>query len=142
MFTFSPIVHDEVPWRSIRLRYEVAIPSCVLFSSIASLYAFRIISSFKPPSRSSHTDGFLQPMPLTSLAPLTEMINARDSLSFQLFQPYPRGGRAIVLRASSAKECQVWVDEIESARRKCVEAGERAIRRASRKARRNGGGSR
>jgi len=81
------------------------------------------------------------PMPLATLAPLSETINARDSLSFQLFQPYPRGGRAIVLRASSAKECQVWVEEIENARQKCVDAGEKAVRRAAKKARKaqNGG---
>jgi len=75
------------------------------------------------------------PMPLQSLAPLADTLNARDSHSFQLFQPYPRGGRAIVLRASSARECQAWVEEIENTRRKCVDAGERETRRRERKRR-------
>jgi len=77
------------------------------------------------------------PIPLSTLASMNDIVNARDSHSFQLFQPYPRGGRAIVLRAHSAKERQMWVDDIEGARRKCLEADEKATRRAARRAGRN-----
>lgn len=67
------------------------------------------------------------------------LTRAVDSHSFQLFQPYPRGGKAIVLRLSSAKECLGWVEEIEEARQKCIEADEKATRRAARKAKKQNG---
>ncbi|KAJ6454004.1 WD40-repeat-containing domain protein [Mycena vitilis] len=38
---------------------------------------------------------------------------------------YPHGGEAIALRASSVRDCQLWMDGIEAASKKCLEAEKR-----------------
>ncbi|KAJ4490290.1 hypothetical protein J3R30DRAFT_3278216 [Lentinula aciculospora] len=53
----------------------------------------------------------------------------RDDLGFQVALPYPRGGDAIGLRATSARDCQVWIKAIEDASRKCKDAEKRAARK-------------
>ncbi|KAJ3879158.1 hypothetical protein F5051DRAFT_403673 [Lentinula edodes] len=53
----------------------------------------------------------------------------RDDLAFQVALPYPRGGETIGLRATSARDCQVWVKAIEDASRKCKDAEKRAARK-------------
>ena len=45
-----------------------------------------------------------------------------DETSFRVSKAYPRGGDAIVLRASSARECQAWLAEIEAAAQRCRDA--------------------
>ncbi|KAF6758250.1 Dbl homology domain-containing protein [Ephemerocybe angulata] len=52
--------------------------------------------------------------------------------AFQVYQPYPRGGDAISLKALTAKEYKQWVHDLESAIRKCRHAEERAVRRGMR----------
>ena len=49
-----------------------------------------------------------------------------DELSFQLFVAYPRGGDKITLRASSTRERNLWMTEIEMTSLKCKEA-EKAV---------------
>ncbi|KAJ3781815.1 hypothetical protein GGU10DRAFT_365500 [Lentinula aff. detonsa] len=53
----------------------------------------------------------------------------RDDLGFQVALPYPRGGETIGLRATSARDCQVWIQAIEDASRKCKDAEKRAARK-------------
>ncbi|KAJ3827567.1 hypothetical protein F5880DRAFT_1609212 [Lentinula raphanica] len=53
----------------------------------------------------------------------------RDDLGFQVVLPYPRGGEVIGLRATSVKDCQVWIQAIEDASRKCKDAEKRAARK-------------
>ncbi|VDB85180.1 unnamed protein product [Peniophora sp. CBMAI 1063] len=48
--------------------------------------------------------------------------SGRDETSFRVSKAYPRGGDAIVLRASSARECQAWLAEIEAAAQRCRDA--------------------
>ncbi|KAK0492066.1 hypothetical protein EDD18DRAFT_1080080 [Armillaria luteobubalina] len=57
--------------------------------------------------------------------------DGNDDLCFQVTLPYPRGGEAVGLRASSVRECQLWMQAIESASRKCIEAEKKASRRVS-----------
>ncbi|KAK0474009.1 Dbl homology domain-containing protein [Armillaria novae-zelandiae] len=57
--------------------------------------------------------------------------DGNDDFCFQVTLPYPRGGEAVGLRASSVRECQLWMQAIESASRKCIEAEKKASRRVS-----------
>ncbi|KAK0227784.1 hypothetical protein IW262DRAFT_1445704 [Armillaria fumosa] len=57
--------------------------------------------------------------------------DGNDDFCFQVTLPYPRGGEAVGLRASSVRECQLWMQAIESASRKCIEAEKKASRRMS-----------
>ncbi|KAK0185975.1 hypothetical protein F5146DRAFT_163320 [Armillaria mellea] len=57
--------------------------------------------------------------------------DGNDDFCFQVTLPYPRGGEAVGLRASSVRECQLWMQAIESASRKCIEAEKKASRRIS-----------
>ncbi|KAI0085934.1 hypothetical protein BDY19DRAFT_963763 [Irpex rosettiformis] len=53
----------------------------------------------------------------------------RDDLAFQLALAYPRGGDKINLRASSARDCQVWMQAIENASHYARQAEKRAAKR-------------
>ncbi|KAF9481352.1 hypothetical protein BDN70DRAFT_912316 [Pholiota conissans] len=57
----------------------------------------------------------------------------RDETGFQISQNYPRGGDALNLRASSARECQQWVQEIGHATKRARHAEERAARKNGRR---------
>ncbi|KIM28843.1 hypothetical protein M408DRAFT_8613 [Serendipita vermifera MAFF 305830] len=70
------------------------------------------------------------PIPLSS-ANVYEAQGARDDLGFAISTSYPRGGTQIGLRASSPRECQVWIKEIQEAQLKCVDAERRHLRRQS-----------
>ena len=52
-----------------------------------------------------------------------------DDLAFQLALAYPRGGDKINLRATSARDCQVWMEAIEKAGRDARQAEKRAAKR-------------
>ncbi|PIL33059.1 transporter [Ganoderma sinense ZZ0214-1] len=52
----------------------------------------------------------------------------RDDLTFQVAVAYPRGGDTISLRASSARDCQMWMQAIQNASKRCNEAQRRATR--------------
>nr|VWP01440.1 NAD-dependent protein deacylase (EC (Regulatory protein SIR2 homolog) [Ganoderma boninense] len=54
----------------------------------------------------------------------------RDDLTFQVAVAYPRGGDTISLRASSARDCQVWMQAIQAASKRCNDAQRRATRRS------------
>ncbi|KAJ7221504.1 hypothetical protein GGX14DRAFT_492415 [Mycena pura] len=62
-------------------------------------------------------------------AQIKDAPGGRDDTMLQISLPYPRGGDAIVLRASSVRDCQLWMNEIEAASRKCREAEKRALRK-------------
>ncbi|KAH8829709.1 hypothetical protein DL96DRAFT_1669029 [Flagelloscypha sp. PMI_526] len=64
-------------------------------------------------------------IPESPVACLNNFSNA-DETGFQVMLPYPRGGEAIALRATSNKECDSWVHSIEKAAQKCREAETRA----------------
>ncbi|KIK68649.1 hypothetical protein GYMLUDRAFT_36129 [Collybiopsis luxurians FD-317 M1] len=69
-------------------------------------------------------------MPIAlSEAQVKDLPGNRDDLSFQVTLPYPRGGEAIGLRATSARDCQVWMQAIEDASRRCKDAERRAARK-------------
>jgi actin cytoskeleton-regulatory complex protein PAN1 len=57
--------------------------------------------------------------------------NDLDDMAFEISLAYPRGGDKVVLRATSVRDCQVWVRAIASASRKCREAHKRASRKVS-----------
>ncbi|THV00744.1 hypothetical protein K435DRAFT_750939 [Dendrothele bispora CBS 962.96] len=74
-------------------------------------------------------------MPIAlSEAKVKDLPGGRDDLGFQISLPYPRGGEVIGLRATSVRDCQLWIDAIESAIRKCKEAENRAARQALKRA--------
>jgi len=50
-----------------------------------------------------------------------------DDLAFQISTSYPRGGRTINLRGSSARDCQQWMTTIEQARGRYVDAEKKAV---------------
>ncbi|KAF7298359.1 Actin cytoskeleton-regulatory complex protein [Mycena kentingensis (nom. inval.)] len=70
---------------------------------------------------------YRMPIPLNE-AQVKEAPGGRDDTIFQVSLAYPRGGDAIVLRASSVRDCQLWMDAIEAAGRRCKEAEQKAIR--------------
>ncbi|KAJ8093458.1 hypothetical protein PM082_020315 [Marasmius tenuissimus] len=68
-------------------------------------------------------------MPIAlSEAKVRDIPGGRDDLGFQITLPYPRGGESINLRASSVRDCQLWMEAVEKAVRKCKEAEQRARR--------------
>ncbi|KAJ7500362.1 hypothetical protein B0H11DRAFT_1908822 [Mycena galericulata] len=71
---------------------------------------------------------YRMPIPLNE-AQVKDVPGGRDDMAFQISLPYPRGGEAIGLRASSVRDCQLWMNEIEAASRKCLEAEKRAARK-------------
>lgn len=48
-----------------------------------------------------------------------------DDLAFRLILSYPRGGDTIALRATSARDCDLWMKAIEEASKRCREAEKR-----------------
>ncbi|EKM56122.1 uncharacterized protein PHACADRAFT_209619 [Phanerochaete carnosa HHB-10118-sp] len=68
------------------------------------------------------------PIPLSE-AQVKEVPGGRDDLTFQLVLAYPRGGDKINLKATSARDCQLWMQAIESASQQCRQAGIRAAKR-------------
>ncbi|KAF7323342.1 hypothetical protein HMN09_00115100 [Mycena chlorophos] len=57
--------------------------------------------------------------------------NSKDDRMFEIALPYPRGGDAVVLRAGSVRDCQLWMDAIDAAAKKCKEAEKRALRKVA-----------
>lgn len=62
-------------------------------------------------------------------AKVREVPGSRDDLAFQLVLPYPRGGEKINLKATSARDCQLWMQAIEKASHQCRQAEIRAAKR-------------
>ncbi|KAF8172098.1 hypothetical protein BJ912DRAFT_994425 [Pholiota molesta] len=58
---------------------------------------------------------------------------SRDETGFQISQNYQRGADTLNLRASSARDCQQWVQEITTATKRARHAEERAARKAGRR---------
>ena len=52
-----------------------------------------------------------------------------DDLAFQIALAYPRGGDKINLKTTSARDCQLWMQALERASKKCREAERRAAQR-------------
>lgn len=52
-----------------------------------------------------------------------------DDQAFQLSMAYPRGGDAIALRATSVRDCQLWMQMIDDASQKCRDAEKRTSRK-------------
>ncbi|KAJ7041981.1 hypothetical protein C8F04DRAFT_1077868 [Mycena alexandri] len=71
---------------------------------------------------------YRMPIPLNE-AQVKDVPGGRDDMTFQISLPYPRGGEAIALRASSVRDCQLWMNEIEAASKKCLDAEKRAVRK-------------
>ncbi|OCH86200.1 hypothetical protein OBBRIDRAFT_797422 [Obba rivulosa] len=69
------------------------------------------------------------PIPLSGVQ-VKEVSGGRDDLCFQITIAYPRGGDAIALRATSARDCQLWMQAIDHASHKCRDAEKRALRKA------------
>ncbi|KAI0933423.1 hypothetical protein AcV5_005570 [Taiwanofungus camphoratus] len=64
---------------------------------------------------------YRMPIPLSEVQ-VREVPGHRDDLTFQVAITYPRGGDAIALRATSARDCQLWMQAIDNASRVCREA--------------------
>ncbi|KAJ7621612.1 hypothetical protein DFH06DRAFT_1233083 [Mycena polygramma] len=71
---------------------------------------------------------YRMPIPLNE-AQVKDTPGGRDDTAFQISLAYPRGGEAIALRASSVRDCQLWMDGIEAASKKCLEAEKRGARK-------------
>ncbi|EMD34285.1 hypothetical protein CERSUDRAFT_117167 [Gelatoporia subvermispora B] len=69
------------------------------------------------------------PIPLSGVQ-VSELPGGRDDLCFQIAIAYPRGGDTIALRATSARDCHLWMQAIDHASRKCRDAEKRALRKA------------
>jgi actin cytoskeleton-regulatory complex protein PAN1 len=48
--------------------------------------------------------------------------------TFQITLFYPRGGDAVSLRATSVRDCQLWVQMVDNAAKRCREAEKKAAR--------------
>jgi len=75
---------------------------------------------------------YRMPIPLPELT-VKDSGSARDDQLFHVVLAYPRGGGTVSLKATSARDCQVWVQAIESACRRCRAADERAAMRGTRR---------
>ncbi|KAL6308638.1 hypothetical protein BKA93DRAFT_822360 [Sparassis latifolia] len=64
---------------------------------------------------------YRMPIPLSEVQ-IREVPGARDDLAFQVTIAYPRGGDNIALKATSARDCQLWMQAVDNASRKCREA--------------------
>ncbi|KAI0044289.1 hypothetical protein FA95DRAFT_1497317 [Auriscalpium vulgare] len=71
---------------------------------------------------------YRMPIPLSEIR-VADVSGGRDDLAFQLSVAYPRGGDKIALRASSARECHLWMADIDIAGRKCRDADRRAAQK-------------
>ena len=52
-----------------------------------------------------------------------------DDQTFQLIMAYPRGGDSISLRATSVRDCQLWMSMIDDASRMCRDADKRTSKK-------------
>ncbi|KZT11160.1 uncharacterized protein LAESUDRAFT_754850 [Laetiporus sulphureus 93-53] len=68
------------------------------------------------------------PIPLAAVH-VQEVPGHRDDLTFKVSIAYPRGGDAIALRSTSARDCQLWMQAIDNASRLCREAEKKARNR-------------
>ncbi|CCM04566.1 uncharacterized protein FIBRA_06747 [Fibroporia radiculosa] len=64
---------------------------------------------------------YRMPIPLAEVQ-VREVPGGRDDLTFQVTIAYPRGGDTIALRATSARDCQLWMQAVDHASRICREA--------------------
>ncbi|EIN07872.1 hypothetical protein PUNSTDRAFT_103983 [Punctularia strigosozonata HHB-11173 SS5] len=71
---------------------------------------------------------YRMPIPLPDMQ-IQEAPGNRDDTAFQIFVPYPRGGDKIALRATSVRDCQVWIRTLEQAIQNAKEAEKRAMKR-------------
>jgi hypothetical protein len=51
-----------------------------------------------------------------------------DDVAFQITLSYPRGGDTVSLRATSVRDCQLWMQMIDHATKRCREAEKKAAR--------------
>ncbi|KAF9650631.1 hypothetical protein BDM02DRAFT_1351141 [Thelephora ganbajun] len=75
---------------------------------------------------------YRMPIPLPELT-VEDSGSARDDQLFHIVVAYPRGGGIVSLKATSVRDCKLWVRAIESARRKCRAANERVAMRGTRR---------
>jgi actin cytoskeleton-regulatory complex protein PAN1 len=68
---------------------------------------------------------------LSRLLDLLNKYRPSDDMTFQIALAYPRGGDAVSLRATSIRDCQLWMQMIDDASRRCREAEKRAVRRTT-----------
>jgi len=71
---------------------------------------------------------YRMPIPLPELT-VKDSGPSRDDQLFHVVVAYPRGGGTVSLKGTSARDCQLWVRAIESARQRCRAADERAAKR-------------
>ncbi|KAF8888235.1 hypothetical protein BD779DRAFT_1524285 [Infundibulicybe gibba] len=56
--------------------------------------------------------------------------STKDDLTFEVSQAYPRGGDSISLKATSVRDCQSWLHDVELAIKRCRHAEDRAARKS------------
>lgn len=71
---------------------------------------------------------YRMPIPLAHAQVMGE---PKDDCTFKITQAYPRGGDSISLKALSARDCQQWIQEIDTSGRRCRHAEERAARKSA-----------
>lgn len=59
----------------------------------------------------------------------TRLTPCTDDLVFQIALAYPRGGDKINFKATSARDCQLWMQALEKASHECRQAEMRAAKR-------------
>jgi hypothetical protein len=59
------------------------------------------------------------------------LVGATDDMTFQIALAYPRGGDTVSLRAMSVRDCQLWMQMIDDASKRCREAEKKAARRVA-----------
>ncbi|TDL18518.1 hypothetical protein BD410DRAFT_497704 [Rickenella mellea] len=70
---------------------------------------------------------YRMPIPLSEVE-VRDIAGGRDDLAFRLVMSYPRGGDTINLRATSARDCDLWMKAIRAASERCREVERRAAR--------------
>lgn len=71
---------------------------------------------------------YRMPIPLSEIQ-VREAPGGRDDLVFQIALAYPRGGDKINFKATSARDCQLWMQALEKASHECRQAEMRAAKR-------------
>ncbi|TFK45949.1 hypothetical protein OE88DRAFT_1639082 [Heliocybe sulcata] len=71
---------------------------------------------------------YRMPIPLSEVK-VRDIPGSKDDSTFQLALPYPRGGETVNVRAMSVRDCQLWMQAIESASDRCKVAEKRAHRK-------------
>jgi hypothetical protein len=71
---------------------------------------------------------YRMPIPLAQVQ-LSDLSSGRDDTAFEISMSYPRGGDKLAVRATSVRDCQLWMEQILQASHKCKEYENRAMRR-------------